>query len=56
MWHPSERIGQVENRANDLPLPHEGIDEVDVPSNRHEAIVHAVRVLEVNLAVPNVLS
>lgn len=56
MWHPGQRVRQVENTANDLPLPHEWVHEVQVPGDWHEAVVHSVRVFEINLAVSHIVS
>ena len=54
--HPGEGVCCVEERQSDLPRPHEGVHEEDVPGERHQAIVHAVGVLEVDGRVLDVVA
>ena len=56
MRHPSEHVSHIEDETGKLPLPHERIDEEDVPREWHKHIIHAVRVLEVNHALSSVLT
>ena len=56
MGHPGERVSQVEEGASDLPRPHERVHEEEVPGERHQAIIHAVGVLEVDRRVLNVVA
>ena len=53
---PGERVGSIEEGEGNLPGPEEGVDEEDVPGEGHEAVVEAVRVLEVNGRVLDVVA
>ena len=54
--HPGEAVASVEDRESDLPLPHERVDEEDVPAERHGEHVGAVGVLHVDLGVLDVVA
>ena len=53
---PSTTIAEVEINELKLPTEAKGIDDEDVPGERDETIIHAVRVLQVNLRVLNVIT
>lgn len=54
--HPSEACGQPEEGHGELPFPMEGVHERKVPRERHQEVVHDVRVLEVENTVLDVLT
>ena len=54
--HPCDRVCQVKERKGDLPRPEEWVDEEHVPGEWHQAIIHAVGVLEVDGGVLNVVA
>lgn len=56
MGQPGERVGHVEEGQSDLPAPEEGVHEEDVPAERHQAVVHDVRVLQVDGRVLDVVA
>jgi hypothetical protein len=56
MRHPGKGVGHIEDRTDDLPFPHEWIYKVQVPSNWQQAVVHSVRVFEVDLTVLHILA
>lgn len=53
---PSEAVGRPEHRQCELPVPHHGIDEEQVPGKRNGQHVCAVWVLQVDRAVLNVVA
>jgi len=56
MRHPGKRIYKIEDTANNLPLPHEWIDEINIPSNWNSAIIHTIRILEVNRTILHIFT
>ena len=48
MRHPGHRVGEVEEAESDLPRPVEWVDEEQVPTEGHSAIVQAVGIFEVD--------
>ena len=53
---PGEAVRAVEEGKSDVPVPHEGVHKEDVPTEGHEAVVHAVGVLEVDRRVLDVVA
>ena len=56
MWQPHNRISKVELAKLKLPTEAKRIYEENVPRERNKTIIHAVRVLQVNLRVLNVIT
>ena len=48
MGHPGKAIGQIEERKSKLPAHSEGVAEENVPGEGNKAVVHDVRVLEID--------
>ena len=56
MRHPGKAIGEVEDRDSELPTHCERIHKEEVPGERHKAVVHAIRVLQVDRRMLNVVA
>ncbi len=56
MRNPSKAMCHVKHREGYLPLPQEGVDEVDVPSDWDETVVHDVWVLQIHDVVLDVVA
>ena len=54
--HPGEAVRSVEDRERHLPFPHERINEEQVPTQRHRQHVGAIRVLQVDLRVLDIIT
>jgi hypothetical protein len=54
--HPGKAIGQIEERKGKLPAHSEGIAEENVPGEGNQTVVHAVRVLEIDGRVFDVVT
>ena len=54
--HPCKAIGQIEERKGKLPAHPERVHEENVPRQGNQTIVHAVRVLEIDGRVFDVVA
>ena len=54
--HPGQRVGKVEEAESDLPRPVERVDEEQVPTEGHRAIVQAVGIFEVDGRVFDIIA
>ena len=55
-WDPGQAVGGPEERERELPVPHHWIDEEDVPGEWHAQHLSAIRVLQVNRTVLNIVA
>ena len=54
--NPCQGIDRVEDAQGHLPVPHEGVDEEQVPGEWHHGHLSAVWILEINGTVFNVVA
>ena len=54
--HPSETVCGVKYGQSELPVPHERVDEENVPRERHHRHLSAVRVLQVHGTVLDIIT
>ena len=54
--HPGEAVHGVEDGEGELPGHVEGVDEEQVPGKGNSSIIHAVRILEVNGGVLDIVT
>lgn len=55
-WDPGQAVGGPEQRQGELPIPHQGIDEENVPGQWHAEHLCAIRVLQVDRTVLNIVA
>lgn len=53
---PSQGVAQIEEGESELPAHAEGVHEEDIPGEGHQAVVHDVGVLQIDLRVSYVIA
>ena len=56
VWHPRKTVCPIEESHRELPAHVEGIHEEEVPGDRHETVIEAVWIFEIDGGVFDVVA